>query len=201
MLTRTENKHGISVVSGAGFGRTCSGSLHHLPEPTQTVSRGGCIRRLFERIVRQCMEKGLVEGGILLTDSTHVKANASYKKNIKVLAERETTDYMERLDLYEAQERVRLETSGAIKAQRKGRTKKEERKVERTVSTTDPDAGMMRRPGKPGGMHYLSHQSLDAAYGIVVDVAVTPGKGNDSEPDIPRGSERLPLLPDAQPMC
>lgn len=146
----------------------------------------GVFRRLFERIVRQCMVKGLVEGRILLTDSTHVKANASYKKNIKVLAERETTDYMERLDLYEAQERMRLETSGAIKAQRKGRTKKEERKVERTVSTTDPDAGMMRRPGKPEGMHYLSHQSLDAAHGIVVDVAVTPGNGNDSEPYLGR---------------
>lgn len=146
----------------------------------------GVFRRLFERIVRQCMEKGLVEGRILLTDSTHVKANASYKKNIKVLAERETTDYMERLDLYEAQERMRLETSCAIKAQRKGRRKKEERKVERTVSTTDPDAGMMRRPGKPEGMHYLSHQSLDAAHGIVVDVAVTPGNGNDSEPYLGR---------------
>lgn len=135
----------------------------------------GVFRRLFERIVRQCMEKSLVEGRILLTDSTHVKANASYKKNIKVLAERETTDYMERLDLCEAQERMRLEASGSIKAQRKGGVKKEKAKVEKTVSTTDPDAGMMCRLGKPEGMHYLSHQSLDAAHGIVVDVAGNAG--------------------------
>ena len=31
-------------------------------------------------------------------------------------------------------------------------------------------------------MHYLSHQSVDAAHGIVVDVAVTAGNANDSEP-------------------
>lgn len=35
-------------------------------------------------------------------------------------------------------------------------------------------------------MHYLSHQSVDAAYGIVVDVAVTPGNANDSEPYLER---------------
>ena len=33
----------------------------------------------------------------------------------------------------------------------------------------------MHRPGKPEGMHYLSHQSIDAANGMIVDVAVTPG--------------------------
>ena len=44
----------------------------------------------------------MVDGKIILTDSTHVKASASSKANIKVLAEYEITDYMERLDRYEA---------------------------------------------------------------------------------------------------
>lgn len=144
------------------------------------------FRRLFEQVLLQCMEKGLVEGNTILTDSTHIKANASFKKNIRVMAEKEAAGYMERLDFYEAQERSRLEASGAIKTQRKGRGKKERMKVEKTVNTTDPEAGMMRRPGKPEGMHYLSHQSVDAAHGIVVDVAVTPGNANDSEPYLER---------------
>ena len=124
------------------------------------------FRRLFEHILHLCMEKRLVEGKLILTDSTHVKANASFKANVKVLAEHETTDYMERLDIYEAQERKRLEDSGAIKPQHTGRMKKERKQTEKTVSTTDPEAGMLRRPGKPEGMHYLSHQSVDAAHGI-----------------------------------
>lgn len=144
------------------------------------------FRRLFEHILRQCMEKGVVDGQIILTDSTHVKARASLKANVKVLAERETTDYMDRLDRYEAVERERLEASGAIQPKHAGRAKKDRAKAEKTMSATDPDAGMLRRPGKPEGMHYLSHQSVDAAHGIVVDVAVTPGNVNDSEPYLRR---------------
>lgn len=36
------------------------------------------FRRLFEEVVRQCIEHGLVSGRLALTDSTHIKANASY---------------------------------------------------------------------------------------------------------------------------
>ena len=35
------------------------------------------FRRLFEEVVRRCIEKGLVSGRVVATDSTHVKANAS----------------------------------------------------------------------------------------------------------------------------
>ncbi|WP_312432348.1 transposase [Lacrimispora sp.] len=122
--------------------------------------------RLFEHILHLCMEKGLVDGRLILTDSTHVKANASFYANVKVLAEHETTDYMERLDRYEAEERKRLEDSRAIKLQRTGKVKKERKRTEKTINTTDRGAGMLKRPGKPEGMHYLSHQSVDAAHGI-----------------------------------
>ena len=143
-------------------------------------------RRLFEHILRDCINQDLVDGKIILTDSTHVKANASTKANIKVLVERETTDYMKRLDRYEAIQRAQLEETGVIKPQRLGKGKGKPRPVEKTASSTDPDAGMLKRPGKPEGMHYLSHQSVDAANGIVVDVAVTPGNSNDSGPYLGR---------------
>lgn len=42
------------------------------------------------------------------------------------------------------------------------------------------------QPGKPEGMHYLSHQRVYTAHGIVVDVAVTPGNTSDSEPYLTR---------------
>jgi len=100
------------------------------------------------------MEKGLADGRIILTGSTHVKAGASAKKNMKISAERETTGYMERPDRYEAEERERPEASGAIKPKRTGRVKKP-RTVERTVNATDPDSGLLGRPGRPGGMHTI----------------------------------------------
>ena len=87
---------------------------------------------------------------LVLTDSTHVKDSTSSKANVKMMVERETTDYMERLDRYEAVERERLEASRAIKPQRAGQVKKA-RQTEKTINCTDPDAGMLRRRGKPEG--------------------------------------------------
>ena len=144
------------------------------------------FRQIFEEIVRQCMEAGLVEGKVILTDSTHVKANGSRCRNIKVEAEIETTDYMRRLDAAEAEERQRLEQAGKIKPQRKSRASKGTARREKTICATDPDAGMLNRPGKPKGPHYLSHQSIDPSHGIIIDAAVTPGSANDSTPYLER---------------
>jgi len=47
------------------------------------------FRRVFERVLWICMEKGLVDGKLILTDSTHVKANASRKSEHKVLVEKQ----------------------------------------------------------------------------------------------------------------
>lgn len=102
------------------------------------------------------------------------------------MVEKEAGSYLERLDAYEEQERSCLEEMGMIKPQRKRRRPEEKVMVEKTVSATDPDAGMMHRPGKPEGMHYLSHQSIDAANGMIVDVAVTPGDVSDSVPYLER---------------
>lgn len=144
-------------------------------------------RCLFERILRLCIESGLVEGKLLLTDSTHVKANASRRSEIKVTVEKEAAWYMERLDRYEALERKRLEQAGKIPPRRQSHNHTQEpRMTEKTVSTTDPEAGFLQRPGKPQGMHYLDHQSLDAANGIIVDVAVTPGNTTDATPYLDR---------------
>ena len=146
----------------------------------------GLFRRLFERIIFQCMEKGLVDGRTVLTDSTHIKANASAKKNIKVIAQREANTYMQRLDFYEEQERCRLEKAGMIRPKRKSRALKEKLPAEKPINPTDPEAGMLKRPGKPAGPHYVSHQSVDIAHGIIVDVAVTPGNVTDSGPYLER---------------
>ena len=144
-------------------------------------------RRLFERILVLCIENELVDGKLILTDSTHVKANASRKSEYKVLVEKEAAWYMELLDKYEALERERLEGMGKIRPKRETRKPRSSpQPIEKTMSTTDPDAGMLNRPGKPEGMHYLDHQSIDAKNGIIVDVTVTPGNVNDVTPYLER---------------
>jgi Transposase and inactivated derivatives len=145
------------------------------------------FRRLFERVLALCIGKGLVDGKVILTDSTHVKANASRRSETKVLVEKEAAWYMERLDRHEALERERLEQAGKIKPKQIRKTDSAEPALlEKSISTTDSEAGFLQRPGKPQGMHYLDHQSVDAKNGIIVDVAVTAGNVHDAAPYLDR---------------
>jgi len=134
------------------------------------------IKEMFMHILRLCAEAGLVSGKLLVTDSTHVKASASKASRMKIEIERTATEFFDRLDAYEAAERERLGLPGIERKPSKPK------KTEQTMSVTDPDAGWLTRPGKPDGFHYLSHQTLDAENGIIVDVNVTPGNTHDSTP-------------------
>lgn len=142
------------------------------------------FRRLFEEVVRQCIEKGLVSGRLVATDSTHVKANASVASEELVETRETPAAYLERLDAYEkeAAEEFTRKTGKKHRLNRKKAVKKCGRKDKKRVSKTDPEAGHMNRPGKPVGPHYLSHQTLDTDYGIILDVTVTPGDVNDAVP-------------------
>ena len=51
--------------------------------------------QIFNEILRQAMEKGLVGGTILYTDSTHVKAKANKHKKMTVVVERTPKAYLE----------------------------------------------------------------------------------------------------------
>ena len=63
--------------------------------------------QIFNEILRQAMEKGLVGGTILYTDSTHIKAKANKHKKMTVVVERTPKAYLEELD--EAIDRDRKE--------------------------------------------------------------------------------------------
>ncbi|MCL2615578.1 MAG: IS1182 family transposase, partial [Dehalococcoidia bacterium] len=92
-----------------------------------------------------------------------------------------------RLDRYEAAEQLRLENESGLPVKALCHDKpKQLEMTERRASTTDPEAGFLHRPGKPHGMHYLDHQSIDAKNGIIVDVAVTPGNATDASPYLDR---------------
>ena len=67
------------------------------------------FQRLFEEVVGQCIDKGLVSGWIVATDSTHVKANASIASEELVKSPDGPGAYWERLDAYEEEGRKELE--------------------------------------------------------------------------------------------
>ncbi len=61
---------------------------------------------------------------------------------------------------------------------------KRSRTVLRRESGSNPAdlVDYMKRPGKPNGFYYLSHQTTDSDHGIITAVTVTPGDVHDSQP-------------------
>lgn len=128
------------------------------------------FEELFDEVVRKCIEYGLIDGKLLLTDSTHVRANARNDVLERVAVEAEPSAYLQRLN------------EQAVKDGVYPKHRKEKKKAykELVKSPADPDAGFMKRTGKPLGFYYLSHQTCDARHGLITDVHTTPGNVPDS---------------------
>lgn len=130
---------------------------------------------IFDEVVRKCMEAGLVSGKLLLTDSTHILANAAKEKREVIEVPEMPSEYVKKLDR-EAFESGLLEEPVTYPEKTKTVTK----------STTDPESGLLNRPGKPNAFCYLDHQTCDAETGIITDVFVTAGNVNDCTPHTSR---------------
>jgi transposase len=146
------------------------------------------FRKLFIHVVRLCAENGLINGKLLITDSTHVKANAAKMSKVAVQIEKDTAEFFELLDAYEAEERKRLELPEI------SRKPIEPKTTTQTKSITDPESGWLNRPGKPEGFHYLSHQTLDAENGIIVAVETTAGNTSDNTPYLAQMDDAIQTL-------
>ncbi len=146
------------------------------------------FQEIFDYIVKLCIQEGLIEGEIILSDSTHIKANASKEKVEVMEVEKKPSEYLNTLEEEALKIENKLEQKRELEGKKKrGRKPKEENKTEEIkIPKTDPDSGVLNRPGKPKGPHYLAHTSLDAKHGIIVDIHPTAGNINDCEPYVER---------------
>ena len=129
---------------------------------------------IFDKIVEQAVRHGLVDGTVLYTDSTHLKANANKGKyDLEVIA-KSRADYWDDLDTAIDEDRA---AHGKKPMKVKARQPVEK---ETKVSRTDPEAGYMVRDGKPKGFFYLDHRTVDGKLGIITDTFATPANVHDS---------------------
>ncbi len=134
-----------------------------------------CVTQdIFDHIVDQAIRHGLVDGTILYTDSTHLKASANKGKYDLALIEKSRSDYWADLDRAIAAER-KLHGNKPLKDKD---SKPDVGEVK--VSRTDPDSGYMVREGKPKGFFYLDHRTVDGRLGIITDTYATPARIHDS---------------------
>jgi transposase len=137
-------------------------------------------QEIFDEIVLQAMRKRLINGRVLYTDSTHLKASANKNKFKKKHVEKAARSYLAELE-------------DAISTDRRAHGKKplklkEPEPVTREIksSPTDPDSGYMVREGKPKGFFYLDHRTTCGKYNLITDTHVTAANVHDSIPYLKR---------------
>ena len=126
------------------------------------------FKSFFERIVMQCVEAGLVDGGKIFMDSSLIDANASNNsvldtKNLKHQLHKNYKKLEARLEDQE----VSGDTARAYVRQNK-----------RYISSTDPDAAIVNR-GK-AKLSYQVHRAVDGKNEIITATEATAGDINEA---------------------
>ncbi|MCA1722663.1 MAG: IS1182 family transposase, partial [Thermomicrobia bacterium] len=152
------------------------------------------FRRFFEEVTEQCVKAGLVRGDELIFDATKVRANASLDSLIPRLrllteehlaalepAEPPTTLWEMNDTRWDLLAECRLDPD-------RPPSDGYERKSDRQVSTTDPDAVAMKARGEHATLGYHDHYVIDGSKArIILNVLVTPA-------DVMENAPMLPLL-------
>jgi transposase len=124
------------------------------------------FRDFFERVVWQCVEAGLVDGRKLFVDASLMDADAS---NNSVVDTHSLRRYLNQ-SYRELESRLEKEEEGVQK---------------RYLSTTDPDASVVRREGKKARARYQVHRAVDSSFEIITATEVTPGEVHEGQRLVP----------------
>ena len=121
------------------------------------------FEQLFEQIVRQCVEVGLVEGTHLSVDGSFVEANAAKESRIprEQLQEAAHVHQTVRQYLQEVEERNPVEEPVHEQDQ---------------VSTTDPDSTYATKGGTPARLGYYDNYLVDHDSCVIVGVQATAAR-------------------------
>jgi transposase len=112
----------------------------------------------FGNILTQCVDAGLVDGETIHIDSSMIDANASH-------------------DSLTCQFRA---FSHGLYEELEGNAEPIPQKLEKRISTTDPDARLGRKYGK-NTLGYKDHRAVDDKHGIVTTTVTTPANVNDEK--------------------
>jgi len=125
--------------------------------------QSGVFRKVFEEIVRRCLEAGFVEGRNLAVDGTLVGANASQQSRVP----------RERLVEVAKLSRTVQEYLADLERQNPVTDSEESRKLQDKVSTTDPDSTWAVKSG-PAMLGYYDNYLVDTTSRVILSVHATP---------------------------
>jgi transposase len=118
------------------------------------------FKSFFERIVWQCIEAGLVDGDKLFVDASLIDADASNNsvvdtQSLKRHINKSYRHLEERLDDFADQRTTPANN--------------------RYISTTDPDASVVRQGQGKSKLRYKTHRGVDPKHEVITATKITPG--------------------------
>jgi len=130
------------------------------------------FRTFFERIVWQCVDAGLVDGGKLFMDSCLIQANAS---NNSVVNKESLTRYLNKsYQTLDSRLDEQQDDSDDDDDPKPGAANKKH------ISTTDADASVTRKGKGKSKLKYQVHRGVDHKCEIITATEVTPGSVNEA---------------------
>lgn len=121
------------------------------------------FRTFFERIVVECSRQGLIDGTKIFMDASFIDADASNNSvaDTKALKTQLNERYRELKERLTENESTYSEVNT------------------RFISTTDPDASIVRQGGRPK-LRYKTHRAVDAKSEVITALHVTRGAVNEA---------------------
>lgn len=137
---------------------------------------------MFQQILGQCVDRGMLSGKRQAVDGVFIKANASLDNMVR-------RDILEDADRYrqELEENVEQPSARTVELPKSNGRKhgglppKTNPKNATHVNPHDPDAKMSVKPGKPTALNYLGEVSVDTGSHVITHVQAFTADKHDSQ--------------------
>ena len=151
------------------------------------------FKKLFRQVLKQCIDKGMVAGRRQVMDSVAVKANASMESLVEKEVLDDSDDYADELNTNEEEQSktVSAERNKAVQLHHKWKAKAYKDMPKKPhgkfasnhthYSTTDADARVSVKPGKPRQLNYLAQVSVDTAHHVITQIQADHADKKDSQ--------------------
>jgi len=181
---------------------------HSTLSRTRKLYGDDLFKQLFKEVLKQCIDKGMVAGRRQVMDSVAVKANASMDSLVEKQILDDASDYADELKIEEQgkedsgdgdsdntktvsaarNKAVQLHHQWKAKAYKdmpKGSRQRQERAKfvsnHTHYSTTDGDARVSVKPGKPRQLNYAAQVSVDTAHHVITHIQADHADKRDSQ--------------------
>jgi transposase len=177
---------------------------HSTLSRTRQLYGDNLFKQLFKEVLKQCIDKGMVAGRRQVMDSVAVKANASMDSLVEKQILDDTAAYADELKNEEDDGGDESNNSNTVSAARnkavqlhhgwkakayKNMPKGSKQRQERAkfvsnhthYSTTDRDARVSVKPGKPRQLNYTAQVSVDTAHHVITHIQTDHADKRDSQ--------------------